>query len=66
MYPIDGTTPYVRNMDLLDMEMRVCVSDLGKDEHVRNRFLLFVFAIDIYGNCDDDELIMILIYISVF
>jgi hypothetical protein len=34
MYPADGSAPYVRSMDMLDMEMRVCVQDLGKDDQV--------------------------------
>jgi hypothetical protein len=37
LYPVDGSASYMRSLDPLDMEMRVVVYDLGKEEQVRVR-----------------------------
>lgn len=42
LYPVDGSAPYLRSMDPLDMEMRVVVHDLGKDEQVRAELCLMM------------------------
>jgi hypothetical protein len=34
LHPIDGTNPYTR-MELLDVDMRVMLVDMGSDEQVR-------------------------------
>jgi hypothetical protein len=34
LYPVDGSASYMRSLDPLDMEMRVVVYDLGKEEQV--------------------------------
>lgn len=41
---MDGSASYMRSMDPLDMELRVVVHDLGKDEQVRELVLQSVLA----------------------
>jgi hypothetical protein len=36
MYPADGSAPNMRDLDLLDMTMCVCVQELGRDDQVRH------------------------------